>query len=122
MSIALALPTARGSHGLADAADGFPVAGDVVALVDVGEAVAGHGADVGAGGKRLLAAGDDDAADRFVGVEGLERRAQFVHQLVVQGVELLRTIELHDADLARFRAHFDVGVGHGCSCFPVAID
>lgn len=40
-----------GDHGLADAADGLPVARDVVALVGVGKAVLSHGADIGAGRK-----------------------------------------------------------------------
>jgi hypothetical protein len=95
------------------AADGFPVAGDVVALVGVGKAVFGHGADVGTGGKGLFAAGDDHAADGLVGIKGLERLAQFVHQLVVQRVELLGAVQRDDADLLGFGAHFNGFVGHG---------
>jgi hypothetical protein len=79
-------------HRFADLPDGFPVARDVVALVDVGKAVARHRADVGAGGEGLLAAGDDHAANGVVGVEGLERGAELVHQLVVERIELLGAI------------------------------
>jgi hypothetical protein len=57
------------------------------------------------GGKGLLAAGDDHAADGRVGVEGLERGAQFVHQLVVQRIELLGAVERDDTHLAALGAH-----------------
>jgi hypothetical protein len=35
-------------------------------------------ADVGTGGEGLVGAGDDDGADAFVGLEGVQRGAQFV--------------------------------------------
>jgi hypothetical protein len=91
-------------HRLAHAADLLPVAGDVVLVVDVGEGVGGHGADVGAGGKRLFAAGQDDAADAVVGVKAFERLAQLIHELVVQGVELLGPVQGDDAHFEAFRA------------------
>jgi hypothetical protein len=56
-------------------------------------------------GKCLFAAGDDHAADGRVGIEGLERGAQLIHQRVVQRVELLGAVEGDDTDLAGFGAH-----------------
>jgi hypothetical protein len=100
-----AKPLTAAITGLRMRADGFPVAGDVVALVDVGKGVFGHGADVGAGGKGLFAAGDDHAADGLVGIKGLERCAQLVHELVVERVELLGAVQRDDADLFGFGAH-----------------
>jgi hypothetical protein len=60
----------------------------------------GHGADVGAGGKGLLAAGDDDAADAVVGVKGQQRGAQLVHQRVVQRVQLLGAVQFDRVSIA----------------------
>jgi hypothetical protein len=61
--------------------------------------------------KGLVRAGDDDRADVLVGLEGGQRAAQFVHQVIVQGIQLLRAVESDQAD---FSAHFgvDVDVAH----------
>ena len=45
-------------------------------------------------------AGHDHAADRLVGVEGLQRGAKLVHQLVVERVELLGAVQRDDAHAA----------------------
>jgi hypothetical protein len=50
----------------------------------------------------------DNAADARVGVEGEQRRAELVHQRVVQRVELLRPVEGDHAGAALALA---VGVG-----------
>jgi hypothetical protein len=70
-----------GDDRLAAATDAVPVAADVIGLVDIHEVPAGHGADVGACGKRLVRAGDDHAADVRVGFEAVEGSAYFVDQL-----------------------------------------
>ena len=75
----------------------------------------GHGRDISASGEGLLAAGDDDAADAVIGVEGLQRRAQVVHQGIVERVELFRAVQRDDAGAQRpFATHFskDVVVVH----------
>ena len=70
-------------HRFANAANRFPILGDVVALVNIGKAVSGHRANVSTGGKGFLAAGDDHAADFFIGIKGFERCAELVHELAV---------------------------------------
>jgi hypothetical protein len=104
-----------GDHRLADRADGFPVAGDQVAGVGRDEVVLGQHADVGAGGKGFVAAGDHDRADAGVGVEASQRGAQLVHQAVIQRVQRLRPVQrdqagAHGAVAADFGE--DVFVGH----------
>ena len=49
------------NHRLAHAANLFPVAGDEVSLVHIGKTVGRHAANVGPGGKRFFATGDDHA-------------------------------------------------------------
>jgi hypothetical protein len=95
-------------------ADAVPVAADVIGLVDIHEVPAGHGADVGAGGKGLVRAGDDHAADVRVGLEAVEGGADFIDQLVVQRIKGLGPVERDEPDLATgfdddvFVTHFDV--------------
>jgi hypothetical protein len=83
----------RGDHRLAHLAHRLPVAGDEVAQVGVHVGLGRHRADVGAGREGLLVAGDDDAADAVVTVEAQHRGAQFLHQAVVQRVQLLRPVQ-----------------------------
>jgi hypothetical protein len=68
--------------------------------------------------ERLLAAGHDDRADAVVGIEGLERMTELVHQRIVQRVQLLRSIQRDQAGLARAGStHFGedaVVVHRGC--------
>ncbi|MNV58565.1 hypothetical protein D3C71_1509510 [compost metagenome] len=110
-----------GNDGLADGADRFPVAGDVVALVGVGKTVFRHGANIGSGGERSFTAGNDHAADLLVGIKRLQGGPQFIHQLIVQRVELLGTVEGDDADLVRFNADFDGFVAHEGSWVVVLV-
>ena len=64
----------------------------------------GHLLDVGAGGERLLRAGDDHAADIAVGVEGVDGAAQLGDQRAVERIERLRPIEPDQShSAARFR-------------------
>ncbi len=90
----------RGDHGLADALERFPVARDVFAAVHVHVRPVFHGADVSPRREGLFATGDDDAADVGIGLECQQRGAQFVHELIVQRVERLGTIQRQQADSA----------------------
>src|SRR5271155_4401504 len=68
--------------------------------------------DVAAGGKGPVSgAGDDDAADRVVGVELLDRFAHLARQLAVHRIELVGAVEGDDAD-AVFRIDQDMLVTH----------
>src|SRR5262249_13347301 len=79
--------------------------------VDVG--LVRHLLDVGAGGKRLVRTGHEDAADIGVGVEGLDRAEELVLERDVERIERLRPIEADDADAAA--AFDDDGLrAHGC--------
>ena len=89
----------RRDHRLARARDAILVAGEV-AEIDVDVGLARHLLDVGAGGERLLRAGDEDAADVDVGLERVDRGVQFVDQRGVERVERLRPVEADDADPA----------------------
>jgi hypothetical protein len=106
-----------GDHWLAHAANLLPIARDEIVLVNIGVIGCGHGANICAGGKGFFAAGDDHAADAVIRIEGLERRAQLVHQLVVQCVELLGAVQPNHTDLPAFGAlpaDFNDFVIHGC--------
>jgi hypothetical protein len=103
-----------GDHGFANVANGFPVAGDVVAFVHIGKAVGGHGANVGTGGKGFFATSDDHAADVVLRVKALQGLTQLGHELVVERVELLGAVEGDNAHGA-FGADLDAFVCHGLS-------
>ncbi|KAG1257743.1 hypothetical protein G6F65_015800 [Rhizopus arrhizus] len=114
--MALALPTARGrrcfaaaaqrvaadcgDHGLPDALQGFPVAGDVFAAVHIHVRPVFHRADIGARGKGLLAAGNDHAADVGIRLARPPCRAELIHQLIVQRIERLGAVQRQQADAA----------------------
>ena len=85
---------------------------DEVAEERLGEGLVLHFLDVGAGGERLLRAGQHDRADRGIGLEGFERRVEVLDQGRRQGVQNLRPVEPDEAD-APVRFDEDVGVGHG---------
>ena len=99
-------------HGFADAADGFPIAGDEVIFIDLVKSELRHGCNVGACCKSFFAASDHDAANGLVGVKGFEGLAEFDHQACVQGVELLRTVERDDAYFVSFGVNGDEFVAH----------
>jgi hypothetical protein len=102
----------RGNNRFAHAREPLVVTGIVGAEnVDVG--LVRHLLDVGTGGKRLVGAGDEDAADTGIGVEGLDRAEELVHQRDVERVQGLRPVETDDADAA---ASFDNDgfAAHGC--------
>ena len=103
----------RGDHRLAHGGGPIPVRGEV-AQIGFGEGLFRHFLDVGAGGESLVGAGDHDAADIGVGLEGVERVRQVGHQRAVERIERLRAVEPDQADLA---AGFDndVLVSHGVS-------
>jgi hypothetical protein len=57
-----------------------------------------HLLDVGAGGERLLGAGDHHAGDRAVGLELIDGGGQFAHQRAVERIERLRPVEPDQPD------------------------
>ena len=87
-------------HWLANAFDLLPIAGDVVALVDIGKTVFGHRANVSPGCKGFFTASDDHATDVFIKLKGLQSVGQLVHELVIERVQLLWAIQRHDANAA----------------------
>src|SRR5258706_6550060 len=89
-----------GDHRLANAAQMLPVARNVVRHVGVHVAEVLHGGDVRAGGERFLVAGDEDRADALIGIVGIQRLRQLLHQLGVERVEVVRAVERGDADPA----------------------
>ena len=89
----------RGDHRLARVRGRVPVGREVAhERVDVG--LVRHLLDVGAGGERLLRAGDQDAADAVVGIEGGDRLRQLGISARVERIERLRPVEPDDADAA----------------------
>ena len=62
----------RGDDRLAALRDPLPAAGDEVFEIDLGIGLAGHLLDIGAGGKGLVVAGQNDRAYRVIGFELVE--------------------------------------------------
>ena len=77
-----------------------------------------HGTGVGTGGERLVAAGNDDGADVVIIVKRQQGCADFIHQAIVEGVELLGAIERDDADAV---AAFDKDEFAGHAASPHAL-
>ncbi|MNC87073.1 hypothetical protein D3C83_27690 [compost metagenome] len=90
----------------------LPVARDVVIAIHVEKVPVLHRGNVGARRERLFASSEDHRADRLVAIEGLERRAQLLHQLRVQRIELLRAIQRNERN-APFYFRVDEFVRHG---------
>ena len=89
----------RRHHGLPRTRDRILVGAEVVEEgIDI--RLVRHLLDVGAGGKRLLRAGDQDAADVGVGVERVDRRVELGDQRRVERVQRLRPVQADDADAA----------------------
>ena len=101
----------RGDNGLARLRHILPPR-DEVAEERLGEGLVLHFLDVGAGGERLLRAGQHNRADGGIGLEGFERGVKVFHQGRRQGVQDLRPVEPDEAN-APVRFDKDVGVGHG---------
>ena len=72
---------------------------DAARVVHVDRRSRGHLADVGPRRERLLAAGEDDAANPVLAVKLLERLDDAVHQLVGERVQPLGAVHGHDGDL-----------------------
>ena len=104
--------TDRGNDRFADAANGFPVAGDEVLVVNLGKAELGHGGNVGTSGKGFFVAGDDDATDLVVAVKYFEGLPQLHHQFTMQRIQLLGAVQRDDAHLFGFGSHLNEFVGH----------
>ena len=137
--MAFAVPTKRGSddeithhrhlaaaaqrvsrHGgddrLADLAHPLPADGDEILEEDVLIGLVIHLLDVGAGGERLLASGEDHAANAGIGFERIERMAELAHQIGAECVQRFRTVQPDDSDPAPgFRLDVLVCRGHSCS-------
>jgi hypothetical protein len=70
--------------------------------------------NVGSGGEGAFRAGNDHRSDRLVLVEGAQSIEQFVGKLGVERIEVLRPVEVHQADAAG-RLHLDCLVAIGLS-------
>ena len=87
------------------------IAGEEIAAIHLGKALPAHFLDVGARRKGLLAAGDDQAALRSIGIIGGKGGDQIGQHLGVQRIQRLRAIEAHQRDGAAlfhkdgFKAH-----------------
>ena len=92
----------------------FSQPADEVAEEGLGERLVLHLLDVGAGGERLLGAGQHDRANRRIGLERLERCVEVLDQRRRQRIQHLRPVEPDEADAA-VGLDDDVGVGHGAS-------
>ena len=80
--------------------DALPAARDEVFLIGLHVGLLGHLLDVGAGREGLFIAGQHDRADRRIGFEIVERRADLGDEGGVQRVERLRPVQRNDADRA----------------------
>src|SRR5436190_7469985 len=87
----------RGDERRAQVADGVPPV-DPPVLVQRDRSRCGKLADVRAGRERPLAPAEHDRPDLVVLVEAAQRRHEVAHELAGERVELLRTVEEHDAD------------------------
>ena len=83
----------RGDDRLPCRLDALPVAGDEFRTENIHIAPIGHGCDVSTCGKRFVTARDDDDANAIVGIQRQQRIAQSIHQRIIQGVELLRSVQ-----------------------------
>ena len=72
-----------------------------------------HEADIGSRGEGFLVAGDDDAADVFVGLEGVDGGADAVDDVIVQRIQRLRPVDADQADLAVDFGQYNLG--HVCA-------
>jgi len=66
---------------------------DEIAAIGLDEGLLVHLLDVDAGGKRLLAAGDDDAADFRIGLEAVKRAVELLDEERIQRVQRMRPDE-----------------------------
>ena len=114
-----AKPATAAISGLRARADIVPAA-DEVAEEHLGEALVLHFLDVGAGGERLVGAGQHHGADPGLRLEGAERQVELLDQRAVERVQRLRPIEADEPDAA---VGLDENVGVGChERTPVAGD
>ncbi len=90
----------RGDDGLAHVAHLLPADGDEVLKENVLIGLVLHLLDVGTGGESLLAAGQDHAADAGIGLECIQRQAEFAHQVGAKRVQRLWAVQADDADPA----------------------
>ncbi len=60
-----------------------------------------HLLDVGAGGERLVGAGEQDAADAGVGIEAVDARPELLEQGGIERIERLRPVEPDHPDARR---------------------
>src|SRR5262249_22640151 len=88
----------------------LPADGDEVLEEDVLIGLLLHLLDVGAGGERLVAAGQHQATNAAIGLEAVECLSELAHQIGAQRVQSLRSVETDDADPA-FGFGLDVLVG-----------
>ena len=86
--------------GLRQRGDAVAADGGEIAREHVDEGFRLHLLDVGAGGKGLFAAGQQDAADVVVGLEIVDGRRDFAKHAERQRIEHFRAVQRDDADRA----------------------
>ena len=88
--------THSGDHGRLDASNAIP--GLEATAHHIDGRLAGHFFDVGPGGKGpITGASDDYAAYLLIVVKGFQGVGELAHQVEIEGVEFLGTIERDDA-------------------------
>ncbi len=87
----------RGDDRRPDLPDRVPLV-DPPAEVELEVSSVGKLVDVGAGGEGLVVSREDDAADRLVVVEVLERPHELAHELVRERVQLFGPVEADNRD------------------------
>jgi hypothetical protein len=82
----------RRDHGLACAGELLP-AGEIIVAIHLAKALRLHLLDVGAGGERLLAAGQHCAPLRAIGIERGHRSVELAQHLIVERVQRLWAVQ-----------------------------
>ena len=73
--------------------DLVPIARDEIARISGLEIQSGHRLDIRAGGKGLFTAGNDNRANACVGFKSQQCLRQFIHQRIIECIELLRAVQ-----------------------------
>ena len=83
----------RSNNRFTHTRDLIPIARDEIARISSLEIQSGHCLDIRAGGKRLFTAGNDDRANACVGFKSQQCLRQFIHQRIIECIELLRAVQ-----------------------------
>ena len=102
----------RCNDGLANTAQRFPIACDVVAFINVGIAVGGHCANISTRRKSFFITRQDDATNVGVCIEYLQSSAHLNHEFTVKRVQLLGAVKGDDSHFLCFSANLNQLVAH----------